>query len=30
VPVTIEGHAIDAVIDTGTVLVTKDNAEQYK
>jgi ABC-type sugar transport system substrate-binding protein len=24
------GKTIDAVIDTGTVLVTKDNAEQYK
>ena len=23
-------RSIDAVIDTGTVLVTKDNADQYK
>ena len=25
-----KGESIDPVIDTGTVLVTKDNAEQYK
>jgi ribose transport system substrate-binding protein len=25
-----KGEAIDPVIDTGTVLVTKENAEQFK